>query len=839
MKTSRDFKTSLIGIAILSLTAVGCAADSGPDEGIEGRTLGVDCPGKCDGWSSIRSLYRDARELDLGDLLSVGAGFASEELNDALAVSPYAALAVNAPRLYATADRASSDLTLGNIDSLVSGLAHRFGERELTTEVNALRREHLYASGDEVFAECAFKIRGDLHPRWDLPTGGLDGDVALGFDVDADLTTRVIAPYSSELGATGGAPLSSLQASRGFVIPRSLADIRAMRPGELVALQGAGGIGVNLGVGVPLLIAEPASSVSYNIVLSAGLRTHLRGQMDVQLIRMGEDEVVIDVGVDKASLRSARLALTDGWGVQGLLSAEVEILGATVDVGKLAERALQKQLNAKLSLIDGLLQTTKKHSRLSVARLRFALDAAHPELAEQAIAQALRGDVRLGQALANRGEPGFTATFDLSRSGVASTSYAGLDIFSMSFFSETVATEGSVVAQTPGGARTLLFESLHKESGWFFSSHGYTRISLSGLIYDPASAAALPTGEANLMVQIEEGDEYMQRDKLLDHLDSIILGLGGQQALTAVEEPGNELQRFVEAYCPNSKAYDPCRTEVLQHATVIALRNQAAAQLSAATAQLASTQRDLVMECGKLRVAAQATYEPKAALVGPETSVVVDYRLDDAALQHLMVEQNKYTLSTALKHYLRAVLVDRDDTPQQIAAQRAGIDNDVKINHTIDAMGLRYDARAKIYRHLLAAESAVIDTLGPVGPRAIEIRYEVSEGNRPVYDSATASSLSQARARQVTQLYDELHGLAKDLPPHAEQPVTYGLLSLTPAQLVDLRVDVRMDLDDNWAQSFKHYREAGYAPFDSYAKGEAVAPIDGGLFDVGALLDVQ
>jgi hypothetical protein len=832
-------RLSFVTPAILGLFLSACGGE--PEDAVDpaGDVLNVDCPGKCDGWSSIRSLLRDARELDLGDLLSVGAGYASDELNDALAVSPYAAIAFDAPKLYATAARAESDLTLGNIDKLVSGLAYRFGERELTTEVNALRRDHLYASGDEVFAECAFKISADLHPRWDLPTGGFAGSATLGFDAGADLSARVIGAYPSELGATGAAPLAALRATRGFVLPRSLADIRKMTPGELIALQGAGGIGLNLGVGVPILIAEPASAVTYNIVLSAGLRTQLRGQMDVQLIRMGGDEVVIDVGIDSATVRSAHLAVRDGWGAQGLLTAHVEILGATVDLGRLVERALEKQLNTRLSLIDGLLETTKKRARLSVARLRFALDAAHPELAEQAIAQALRGDVRLAQALANRGEPGFTATFDLSRSGVASTSYAGIDIFSMSFFSKTVETAGSVVAQTPGGARTLLFESLHKEAGWFFSSHGHTRVSLSGLVYDPTSASALPSGEANLVVQIQEGDDYMERDKLLDHLDGVILGLGGPAALSAIEIHGNALEGFVEAYCANSAAFDPCRTDVLSHPKVVALRADGATALAAKLAHLEPKQRDLVMECGKLRLTAQATYEPKASLVGPDTSVVVDYRLDDAALEYLMVEQNKYTMRTALERYLGAVLTDRDTTAEQLAAERSSIAGNSKINKTIGAMAERYESHANTYRRLLAAEDAVIDTLGQVGPRAIEVRYQVAEDNRPDYASATASSLSQARARQITQLYDGLYKLAKSLAPHAEQPVAYSLLSLTPPALVDLRIDVRMDLDDHWGQNFKHYRQAGYAPFDAYAKGTSVAAIDGGLFDVKALLDVQ
>ena len=51
----------------------------------------------------------------------------------------------------------------------------------------------------------------------------------------------------------------------------------------------------------------------------------------------------------------------------------------------------------------------------------------------------------------------------------------------MSFFKRTIQSEGSVVIQTPGGARSLLFQSLRKSSGSWFSEHGYTRVGLSGL----------------------------------------------------------------------------------------------------------------------------------------------------------------------------------------------------------------------------------------------------------------------------------------------------------------------------------------------------------------------
>lgn len=800
--------------------------------------LHVECGGKCDGWSSIRSFWQDARNLDLSDLLSVGAGFATEQLNDALDVSDYGSIGFGEPKLYALAERAEDDLTLGNLDNLVTGLAAQFGERALTTEVNALRRDHLGRSSDVVFGECSFRISANLKHDWNLSTGGFDGNVVLGFDAGSDLTTRVIAPFESELAATGGAPLSALRSARGFVLPRSLDDVRAMKPGELLALRSTGGFGVNLGVGVPILVADPLSSVSYSIVLSAGVRAHLRGYMDVQLVRLDGDEVVVDVGVDSAGLVSARVALDDGWGVQGLVQLEVDVAGYQVDLGRLVESAVQKQLNAKLDFIHARAEKTGQSTRLSLARMRFALDAGteRTEL-EQAMAQALRGDVRLAQGLANRGEPGVTAEYDLTRSGVSASSYAGIDLFGMSFFREVEESEGSAVVQTPGGARTLLFDSLHRAAGWFFASHGYTRVGLSGLVYD-AATGGLPLGEANLFLQLQEGDEFMERDKLLDHLDGVIVAVAGESALAAIEGPGNELQQYVVDYCPNSQAFDPCRTEVLSTPKVQSLRAEGEAALAAAVANLDPAQQDLVMACGDLRLAAQATLEPGAAWVGPEGSVVLDYRLDDGALASLMTEGNGYQLRNAIKHHLRAVLVDRASTPTALATARAAIP-DAKDAAVIDSMAALFDERARHYEHLMAAEAAAIERLGPVGPQAVEIRFDVTADGHPDYESAALASLSQARARTVRKLYDDLLELSDGLDPHAEQPVTYGLLEMTPAARTDLRLDVDMDLSDSMAQDYTHYREAGYAPFDRYARGRQVAPVDGGLFDVDALIDLK
>ncbi|MBA3451460.1 MAG: hypothetical protein H0T42_00020, partial [Deltaproteobacteria bacterium] len=150
--------TSLLFTAAIAV--VGCTGEESYDE------LEITCEGKCDGLSSVRALVADAKKLDLKDLVNIGAGYATEALNDALGISSYASVQLVPTELYAPAAVAGNDLTLKNLDTLVSGLAARFGENALTTEINKLRSSYLATSGKRVYAESAFKLGVSLGHDW-------------------------------------------------------------------------------------------------------------------------------------------------------------------------------------------------------------------------------------------------------------------------------------------------------------------------------------------------------------------------------------------------------------------------------------------------------------------------------------------------------------------------------------------------------------------------------------------------------------------------------------------------------------------------------------------------
>ncbi|MEM6296790.1 MAG: hypothetical protein AAGA54_36325 [Myxococcota bacterium] len=802
--------------SLLALS-VACASEA-PNEPVE--TLAVDCGGKCDGLDSVRSLLRDPSDLSLDDLLDSGRALVTDELNAVLASGDLGGFAV---------DLHDADA----LEPLVQDMAAAFGERELTTAVNALRLRHLQSSGDTVYAETSLTLDPSTGIDWSRSVEGLVADgvstARVGFDASATVQARVISAHE----APTDDPIARLQTLRDFAVPRSVADLRSMKPGEAVALRGEGSLGANFGTGVPLLIAEPTSVLTYSVVLSAGLRSRLGGELDVQLLRMDGSELVVDVGISKVRESSAFLAVRDRWGVQGLLESEIEIAGIDVDLGALVDRALQRQLDRRVQLIDALASSAESQSRMTVARLRFDLDADEALLAP-AIAQALRGDIRLAQALSHRGEPGIVAELDLLRSGASSASTAGIELFGMSFFRRKLEEQGTIVVQSPAGVRTVMFESLRRDWDWLFSRHGYTRVGMSGLLFDPRNPNATARGEANLVVQLMEGDAVMERDKLLDHVDGTLLAIAGPDSIAALEGPGNEMQRWIQDECRGSSAFDDCPIDALEDPRVADWTAQGMSALEGTLGDVSPEVADLARELGALRLLAQSTFEIQAAFTGPSTTVVVDYRLDDRALETLMVSRDAGDYAASVTAYLEAAEIERDDTAAKIAETRAEIADDVADEAL--RSGETFASYGQQYRRLVEAEFATVESVGLIGGTMLEVRFPVDANNRPIYAEAAARSLPEARADLTRAMFDELIEQADDWGPHAEQTVGYALLSMLPASQTEVGFDVDMGLEDTFSNWRGQYRAAGYPESLSlFASGPDVAPVDGGLFDIDGI----
>ena len=824
-------KIPALSLAALTLAAApGCAppADSGEE-------LQVSCEGKCDGFGSVRSLLADAKKLDTSDLFAVGAGelwkAAAKALNLSVGGLQFASIAIQPAKAYALSADAANDLTLGDIDALVSGLATQYGERELTTQINVLRRAELMAKPGAVFAEAAFTLGVGLQGGFSIGTNGFDNSRAsIGFTAGKSNEMRLIKRVDNERDAYLKEPLQAAQASRGFLYPTTVEDVAALAPGEVIARSGSGTVAVNLGAEVPLLVASPVQGVGYGLIFNASLRTQIKAdRMDVQIARMAGDQVVVDVGVRDGHGISWRVAVEDGWGALGVPGGTTIVNKIEVELGRLAEKALGKALGMREKLFSAAVAGSTATARVSVSRLRFDLSKLDAS-GKEAFAQSLYGDLRLAQALAWKKAPGVTADFDLFRSGESATSSAGVDILGMRFFTERAAATGEIIIDGPGGARALMFDTLHRAGGWFFNSHGYNRVGLGGLSFDATGKART---ETNLFVQVEAGDKYLERDALLDRLDASLQEIGGRPALAAVETLGNQIQQYVQGRCQGESAFSACMKQVLSEDQVATPRAQALAALDSATSGMPEDIRALAQKLGALRLAASSAHEYPASFVGPSGSVVVDYRVDDAALASLLDDNGAARLNEAIYAYLDTTNVDRQSSTS-LESQRMKIRSDKRSK--VEALGKVLTSVAAGYQRLISAENATVEGVGQVGARAMELRFGLDSQNHVDYDTALARSFAEARMSSATALFDQLNSAAGGLGPHSEEVVAHGLLGAMSADHRDVRVDVKFKLKSESDGTEGHYVTAGYQDVDAYVKGAQASAINGGQFSIDALV---
>lgn len=683
------FRSRVLGpLSLVALSAAACAAPT--DDEADSSEAAV---------TELKAYWADAKRLDLGDLSRVAVGFASDQLNDQLAGGSVG-VRFDAPVVFAAHAEPNRVLPDGSeikaLDTVVSGLAARFGEKELGTEVNATRLRHLDASRDDYYVESAFSVRGGIRHGWSFDASGLmDGaGVALGFDANAELTSRVIvAAPNDKIGTLLGAPLTAVKEMRGFVYPRSVEDVRKMKPGEMFALRGLGKLGGNFGLGAPVLVAEPTGGVAYRIVVSAGVSDVIGGQLDVQLVRLEGDEVVVDVGVENGKGLSFHAAVRDGWGIKGVCDdgqrclREVDLGVTKVDLARLVEKAVEKRLNSYLSFkVEG--GAGRASSRVSLSRFRFHLDGGDRDEVARALEQALKFDIRLAQAMYNRDldrpEPPVSAEFDAVRASTTSTRNFGFELLGMNVYHRAVVKkEGSFVLQTPEGTRAILFDSIHKDGGWFQMDHGYTRTGIAAQTLDARNPESFRS-EANLFLQTAVGDRHMDDDIITDNVDALLLGVAGRQVVETLDRFGNQLERTVWERCPaerdqerNTTKWDEeCNVRLLDDPAMKSLKAEGLAAIEPLVADLPADFQKLVRDAANVRLTLQSVgIHNFDAAKGPNASFTLDARFDDRALA-ILTSRSKAEYAGALREYLTAVYANRQKVGRDMDknAVRAAVD---------------------------------------------------------------------------------------------------------------------------------------------------------------------
>ncbi len=848
-------------LVILAAAGVACAAPTDEEDDASSEAAVTE----------LKAYWADAKRLDLSDLSRVAVGFASDELNDQLTVGS-SGIRIDAPAVFAASaepNRVLPDNTeIKALDTVVSGLASRFGESELGTEVNKARLAHLQSSSDSFYVESGFSARAGLNHGWSFAADGLlDGAGAnIGFDVGAELSSRVIiATPNDKIASILSAPLQAAKEMRGFVYPRSLEDVRKMKPGEMFALRGSGKLAGNFGLGAPILVAEPTGGVAYRIVASAGVAGVIGGQLDVQLLKLDGDEVIVDVGVERGKALSLHAAIRDGWGIKGVCEdgqkclRTVELGPAKVDLQKLVEKAVEKRLNSYLTFkIEG--QATNASTRVSVSRFRFHLDRGDRAQVSKALEQTLKFDMRLAQAMYNRdlGErsPAVVAEFDAVRAATTSTRSFGFELLGMNIYHRAVVKkEGTFIVQTPEGARSILFDSIHKDGGWFQMDHGYTRTGVAAQTLDARNPEAFKS-EANLFLQTAVGDKHMDDDIIIDSVDALLAGIAGPAAVEALDKHGNQMQRLVWSTCPaerdnrgggrnsggatTQKFDEECNVKLLDTPEMQNLKRAGLAAIEPAIAHLPEDFKKVAREAANVRLTLQSVgIHNFDALNGPNASFTVDVRFDDKALD-ILTSKSKAEYAGALREFLTAVYADRmkvgADTDKN--AVRAAVDD--KWGNDIAKMAGKFEQRAKAYRLITDAERLLPTALAgkrfssyPMG-----IRFEVDGGDAKKYESAVLLSTSHDRAMAAARLFDTLKDEADRInaPLYDEHTATFPLLSLVPANHIEVGMKVRADVKSTFWVKRERYLKAGFTSTSAHAKGRDVATISAGMFDLDAVI---
>ena len=830
----------LSSTVLIALSGWGC---SGPEPEPESTdTSNVDCPsGKCDGISDdIQDLYSDMRRLNLDDLVSLGSGLATDQLNDALSTLPYVDLQLSPTALFGPEKRELFDqVMIEDLQELQTGLTQRLGEQAFATQINQLRLNTLSATPGSVFAESSFKIGANLQHQWSLDHGDTLGD--LGFSANPTLEAIVIAPYSNVTEAVYQNPLASLRETRGFILPKTDEEILQMAPGSSIALKGSGALGFNLGVGAPLIAGAMANYLTLSVRLSAGARVSLQGDLDVQLIRGEGSDVFVDVGLSRQQIRHFSLALESGWGVEGLPVFELDVAGVNVDLTKILENALEKQLNQHLSPFDLRSSEDSSEGRLTVARFHFDLSRTSASVS-QALHQSLRGDIRLAQALSNRDNSGVDQYVDLSKEYKSENDYLGFRFLSMRFFKSESINQGIVHIDEGGSNQQLLFDEIEQKGGLFFTERGATWRQLTSI--QSVNHEVINT-QNNARLILLERDRFLSKDQILDHVDPLLsyfLGFNG--VYDGVSVQSDALFKYADHSCgypphgndPQDRSaqrrYDDCVARLAEDPDYRALWD--ASYNRAADFEGRWRDHDFdenfnsVAEITRrlldLKVGLSGIHDrPNASLDGPKGSLISQIRFSEEALLNIMSEEAPARFKIALEEILTMMHSDRDD------------DMDDKIDEMTDFI----EGRQRFIKPILAAYTA-LSTRFDQYHRVSDLKFGVEKriGDQanlliiPVNDpnKSRVSSIARLKGELVRDLFLNLSEASSSLREPDHFVLGYALLALTQPDQIELMVNYQFDAD----------HEGNYSQYDTslYSRGNA-SFINAGQFNLDDILKAQ
>lgn len=868
-------RTFLHGLAVLGLLAPaalpGCAPAAEDSDSAQGAAS-----------QGLKERFADLRKVNTGNLSRIVANGGAQAVNSALKVkSNYltAGITVAPTQVFAAQAETNSvlpaDAKVKGLADIKAGLAKDFGENEFPTQLTNARLAYLATGADKYYVETGFGLNGAVGLTWSHDAAGFGDDhrsaIAVGFKKGKDVTTRVVvAAPSSKLGELVSANGEAIMAMRGFVLPETKENISAMKPGEMIALRGAGTFAANFGVGVPILVAN-AGPFAYSIAVSAGLSHAVNGTLDVQLVRLAKDEVAVEVGISEGTLDEASIGLNGSFGVNTVCDDGAACLDGAL--GGIVKRGLTKRLNDFLKT-SVKASTSAADNRIQLARMHFHLD--QPEV-PAALAQALHGDLRYAQALYSRdldkADPAVRFDFDMMRASTTNMRSFGADVFGIGIYHRVaVDNTGSFAVQTPDGVQSVLWSSFQKTGGWFQMAHGQKLTALSSAALDSKSPDKA-VNKANLIGQAVVGDKSMDDDVLLDSADALVAMLAGPEALAPLAKYGDAMQDAIGTNCaptrdPNTdrETWDEaCNVKLLQDETTVVSvdgakislvearrRGVDAFKAQAKIAGQETSRRDLLAKAAELRLTLQMVkVHAIDAANGPQVSFALDYRLDDKALGKL-ADADGDAFKDIVGRYLGVV-----------AGARVGIEGGSSVDEattrqaatTMSAALTRFQKR---YAALASVESNDLPSvLGnkPYVKLPIGIRFDVSdvanadgEGRMKQFldddKRLRIESMSHQRALLAVALVNDLVAAADDAvgfgnSKHrlfAEQAAAYAILGTVPARNLEVGMDVSADVQNSFWMKRDRFIKAGFQAVAQTSRGADVEPISGKMFDLAAMM---
>jgi hypothetical protein len=781
------------------------------------------------------------RRLNLDDLVSLGAGLATEELNGALSQLPFLDIRLSETSLFGLEKRELFDnVFIEDLNTLQAGLTHGLGEKAFATQVNQWRLNTLQGTPARFFAESSFKIGSDLRADWELSHAS-DALGSLGFYANPQLEAMVIAPYAAVEEAVYNNPLSALQAARGFILPQNEDDILKMAPGSSVTLRGDGALGFNLGVGVPLVTGLVTDYVTLSARISAGARVSIQGDLDVQLIKgMGQD-VYVDVGLSSQQIKHYSLALESGWGVEGLPVYELNVAGVNVNLTEIVEGALEKQLNQHLSPLDARRTTSQSKGRLSVARFKFNLSNRSPSLV-QALRQSLKGDLRLAQALGNRPNSGVMQELSLNKTYEVASDYLGFRFLSMRFFKSEQVNQGIVYIDQNGRNQELLFKEIEQKSGLFFTDRGSKWRQVTSVERENNQ---ILNAHNNARLTLLEHDRFLSKDQILDHVDPLLsYFLGFEGVFYGVNDPADRLFKHSDHFCGypptgndpqdrrKKEAYEECvinLEEEEDHQFLSeSIYDQAAAYenrwIDSDFGRAFPSSAEITRQLLDLKTGLSGIHDrPNAHLDGPKGTLISQFRFSDEGILSLMAESAPEQFRNEVAQTLMLMHTDRDD------------DMDDKIDEMEDfaqSRASKIDPIVQVYQEIV---------------RRFDQYHRISNLKLPLGDGignqahlllipadsqkdAQVSTIAELKGNLVGMLFGELENAARGLREPDLFVLGYSLLKLTQPNQIELMVNFLFEADHDG--KYDRYNTA------LYSRGESFF-INAGQFNLDEILKAQ